>query len=441
VELDPKIRFFLDSPLAQTPPVEQLTPQLLRDLLRQYPVPVLNPPIHAVRDLEVAGAPGSLLVRLYTPSGARNLPLIVFFHGGGFVMCTLDTYDDFCKLLANYSGCAVASVEYRLAPENPFPGPLEDCYAALKGLAAQGERLGIDPTRLAVAGDSAGGNLATATALLARDRGGPALRYQALIYPCVDPACDSASARALATGYLLRRDTMQWFWSHYLTSAADRANPLATPLRADLKGLPAVTLITGEFDPLRDEGRAYVERLQGAGINTIFRCHPGMIHLFYGMRTLIPYADTAFKLMGADIRSLLMSERRRGKRMTDRLQVERLVRELHAARVDGDLEGLCRVFSRDARLRIGGSGDGKRISLDASGMSVIRPWLSVLVKTFRLSRYQLLSLTVEGMRAAVHWRVDIHSKITGAIVPTELMDLIEVSGGRVASLTEFFVPC
>ena len=184
-----------------------------------------------------------------------------------------------------------------------------------------------------------------------------------------------------------------------------------------------------------------MERLQGAGINTIFRWHPGMIHLFYGMRTLIPYADTAFKLMGADIRSLLMSERRRGNRMTDRLQVERLVRELHAARVDGDLEGLCRVFSRDARLRIGGSGDGKRIALDASGMSVIRPWLSALVKTFKLSRYQLLSLTIEGMRAAVHWRVDIHSKITGAIVPTELMDLIEVSGGRVVSLTEFFVPC
>jgi acetyl esterase len=305
VELDPKIRFFLDSPLAQTPPVEQLTPQLLRDLLRQYPVPVLNPPIHAVRDLEVAGAPGSLLVRLYTPSGARNLPLIVFFHGGGFVMCTLDTYDDFCKLLANYSGCAVASVEYRLAPENPFPGPLEDCYAALKGLAAQGERLGIDPTRLAVAGDSAGGNLATATALLARDRGGPALRYQALIYPCVDPACDSASARALATGYLLRRDTMQWFWSHYLKSAADRVNPLATPLRADLKGLPAVTLITGEFDPLRDEGESYADRLRAAGVEVTGRRYLGMIHGFASLPYLTPVANRALADVGADLRTAL----------------------------------------------------------------------------------------------------------------------------------------
>lgn len=127
--------------------------------------------------------------------------------------------------------------------------------------------------------------------------------------------------------------------------------------------------------------------------------------------------------------------------MTDRLQVERLVRELHAARVEGDLERLCRVLAPDARLRIAGSGDGKRIALDASGMSVIRPWLSVLVKTFKLSRYQLLSLTVEDSRAAAHWRVDIHSKITGVIVPTELVDVIEVRDGCIASLIEFFVPC
>jgi ketosteroid isomerase-like protein len=127
--------------------------------------------------------------------------------------------------------------------------------------------------------------------------------------------------------------------------------------------------------------------------------------------------------------------------MTDRLQVERLVRELHAARVAGELERLCRVFAADARLRIAGSGDGKRIALDASGLSAIRPWLSVLVKTFKLSRYELVALTVEGLRAAAHWRVDIHSKITGVVVPTEIVDLIEVSDGHIASLTEFFVPC
>ncbi len=205
MELDPKIRAYLDSPLGQFPPLEKFTPQVVRDLLQQYPAPKLEPPIHAVRDLKVPGAQTPLLVRLYTPSAARNLPLIVFFHGGGFVICNLDMYDDLCKLLANYSGCAVASVDYRLAPEAPFPAPLEDCYAALKALAAQGESLNIDPTRLAVAGDSAGGNLATATALLARDRAGPALRYQGLLYPFLDPECASASVETLGTGYLLTR--------------------------------------------------------------------------------------------------------------------------------------------------------------------------------------------------------------------------------------------
>ena len=170
MELDPKIRAYLDSPVGQFPPVEQFTPQAVRELLAQYPAPVLAPPIHAVRDLKVRGAQGELLVRLYTPGAAHNLPLIVFFHGGGFVICNVGMYDDLCKLLANYSGCAVASVEYRLAPEAPFPAAPEDCYAALQSLAAQGESLGIDATRIAVAGDSAGGNLATVTALLARDR-------------------------------------------------------------------------------------------------------------------------------------------------------------------------------------------------------------------------------------------------------------------------------
>ena len=170
--------------MGQMLPLEHLSPQLLRDMLKQFPAPVLNPPIHAVRDLKVPGAAGDMLVRLYTPSAARNLPLIVFFHGGGFVICNVGMYDDLCKFLANYSGCAVASVEYRLAPEAPFPAPLEDCYSALKWLAAHAADLNVDPARLAVAGDSAGGNLATATALLARDRDGPALRYQALFYPC-----------------------------------------------------------------------------------------------------------------------------------------------------------------------------------------------------------------------------------------------------------------
>jgi len=196
LSLDPQVETFLKSPWAQLLPVEKISAAMLRTLVKQNPLPVFAPPVHATRDLSVRGAQGTIRARLYRPSAARKLPLIVYFHGGGFVICDIDVYDDLCRQLANYSGCAVVSVEYRLAPEVPFPGPLEDCYSALEYLARQGESLDVDATRLAVAGDSAGGNLATAAALLARDRHGPALRYQALIYPALDPACDSASMRA-----------------------------------------------------------------------------------------------------------------------------------------------------------------------------------------------------------------------------------------------------
>jgi acetyl esterase len=199
-------------------------------------------------------------------------------------------------------------VDYRLAPEAPFPAPLEDCYAALKGLAAQGERLGIDPTRLAVAGDSAGGNLATATALLARDREGPTLRYQGLLYPFLDPECASASAETLGTGgYLLTRNTMQWFWDHYLKSAADRTNPLAAPLRAKLSGLPAATVATAEFDPMRDEGEAYADRLRGAGVAVTGRRYLGMIHGFASMPYVTAVANRALADLGADLKTALMA--------------------------------------------------------------------------------------------------------------------------------------
>jgi acetyl esterase len=303
--LDPKVHAFLASPMGEMPPLQMITPQLLRDMLKQWPAPVLNPPVHAVRDLQVPAAQGKILVRLYTPSAAAKLPLIVFFHGGGFVICDVGIYDDFCKFLARDSGCAVASVDYRLAPENAFPGPLEDCYAALEWLAGAGAELGVDTTRLAVAGDSAGGNLATATALLARDRRGPALRYQALIYPCLDPACESASQQSLGAGYMLRRDVMQWFWNHYLQGPADRTNPLATPLRADLAGLPPATVVTAEFDPLRDEGEAYADRLRSAGVEVTGRRYLGMIHGFASMPYLTAVANRALTDVGADLKAAL----------------------------------------------------------------------------------------------------------------------------------------
>jgi acetyl esterase len=305
LSVDPQVETFLKSPWAQLPPVEHLTAGMLRTMVKQYPMPVLAPAIHATEDLSVPGAQGAIRARLYRPSAARDLPLVVFFHGGGFVICDIDVYDDTCRLLANYSGCAVASVEYRLAPEAPFPAPLEDCYSALVHLAGQGSTLGFDAARLAVAGDSAGGNLATATAQLARDRHGPALRYQGLLYPALDPACDSASMRALAEGFLLSREVMRWYWGCYLSKPADAANPLAAPLRANVAGLPPATVGTAEFDPLRDEGEAYADHLRGAGVVVVGRRYLGMIHGFASLPHVTAVALRALADVAADLHTAL----------------------------------------------------------------------------------------------------------------------------------------
>lgn len=305
MSLDPALKAFLASPLAQLPPVETLTAQGLRAMLKLYPAPVLAPPIHASEDLEVPGAAGALRVRLYRPTPATKLPLIVFFHGGGFVFCDLEVYDDLCRFLANFSGCALASVEYRLAPETRFPGGLEDCYSALQQLAGRATSLGLDGSRLAVAGDSAGGNLATATALLARDRQGPALRYQALLYPALEPTCSSVSQRAFAEGYLLSQAVMQWYWNCYLRSPEDAAQPYAAPLIADVSGLPPATIVTAEFDPLRDEGEAYADRLRAAHVPVVGRRYLGMIHGFASLPYLTPVALRALADVGADLRGAL----------------------------------------------------------------------------------------------------------------------------------------
>ena len=303
--LDPALKAFLASPLAQVPPVETLTAQGLRAMLKQFPAPVLAPPIHATEDLQLPGAAGPLRVRLYRPSPAAGLPLTVFFHGGGFVFCDIEVYDDLCRFLANFSGCALASVEYRLAPETRFPGPLEDCYSALQQLAERAKSLGLDAGRLAVAGDSAGGNLATATALLARDRHGPPLRYQALIYPALEPACSSLSQRAFAEGYLLSQAVMQWYWNCYLRSHTDAAEAYAAPLTANVSGLPPTTIVTAEFDPLRDEGEAYADKLRAAQVPVVGRRYLGMIHGFASLPYLTPVALRALGDIGADLHGAL----------------------------------------------------------------------------------------------------------------------------------------
>jgi acetyl esterase len=305
--VDPKFEPILAMPEMQfVAPPPDVTAPMVREAMAALRVPEDPVPIHATRELAVAGAAGPLRARLYSPAAGRALPLVAFFHGGGFVLCDLDTHDNLCRRLASESGCAVVAVEYRLAPETPFPGPLEDCYAALADLVARAAELGVDPARVAVAGDSAGGNLATAVCLLARDRGGPAIRYQALFYPCVDATCGSASMRELEAGYMLSRSVMEWFWDCYAAGPAQKRDPLVSPLFApDLAGLPPASITTAEYDPLRDEGERYAERLKAAGVPVVVRRYNGMIHGFVTMPLVTEQARTGIADVAGDLRLAL----------------------------------------------------------------------------------------------------------------------------------------
>jgi acetyl esterase len=306
--LDPKFRPVLEMPGMQLgAPPPGVTAAMVREAAKQMLPPIPPPPIQEVRDIEVKGPAGMLRVRLYYPSHAGNLPLVVFYHGGGFVLCDLDSHDMLCRSLANESGCAFASVEYRLSPEAKFPAPLEDCYAALVQLTTRASELGFDAQRVAVAGDSAGGNLAAAVCLLARDRRGPAIQFQLLLYPCLDAGCAIASQHEFAKGYMLTREVLQWFYECYVAQPADGANPLVSPLEAtDLSGLPPASITTAECDPLRDEGELYGERLRAAGVNAITRRYDGMIHGFTQMALITEVANNNIADVARDLRAALV---------------------------------------------------------------------------------------------------------------------------------------
>ncbi|CAI8898134.1 acetyl esterase [Pseudomonas sp. IT-196MI5] len=263
-------------------------------------------PMSEVRDLRVAGADGELDARLYRPSEEPNLPLLVFFHGGGFVMGNLDTHDNLCRSLARQTEAVVVSVAYRLAPESKFPAAPLDCYAATCWLVEHAAELRVDGSRLAVAGDSAGGNLALAVSQLATRRQGPKISYQCLFYPVTDAGCDSQSFEVFAESYLLSAGMMRWFWQQYLQDIGQADDPLASPLRAEsLAGLPPTTLITAEFDPLRDEGEAMAECLREAGVPVRVQRCDGMIHGFISMAPFVEGAAHALSDAAADLRGAL----------------------------------------------------------------------------------------------------------------------------------------
>ena len=236
-----------------------------------------------VRDRTAPGPGGEIPIRFYTPAGKGPFPAMVFFHGGGWVVGDLETTDFWCRAVTNASGCIVASVNYRHAPEHKFPAAVEDACASTEWIAANAAKLNIDPAAIAVGGSSAGGNLAAVAAIMARDRGGPAIRCQVLNVPVLDHDFESGSYRKNADGYGLTRAAMQWFWGHYLKTPADGAHPHVSPLREkDLRGLPPAFVATAEYEPLLDEGAAYAKRLQQAGVAVEYRNYAGMVHMFLG---------------------------------------------------------------------------------------------------------------------------------------------------------------
>jgi len=238
-------------------------------------------PVARVEPLSVPGPASEIPARLYAPDVEGSLPALIHFHGGGWVICDLDTHDGFCRSLANAAGCAVVSVDYRLAPEHRYPAALEDCYAVLEYVWRNAAGLRLDPTRLGVIGDSAGGNLAAAVALKARDAGEPALRAQILTYPALDPRCEHPSMQENAEGYFLTQSAMRWFWGHYMGEGCDPRDPYLAPLYApDLSGLPPALVVTAKYDPLRDEGEAYARRLEEAGVAVELSRYDGVFHGF-----------------------------------------------------------------------------------------------------------------------------------------------------------------
>lgn len=262
-------------------------------------------PVDTVRDLSIDGPGGDLRLRLYHPGVETAPPLVVYLHGGGFVIGDLETQDGLCRAIANRAGCALLSVDYRLAPEHPFPAALDDTSAALEWAAANAARLDADPHRLGIAGDSAGGNLAAAAALRARDRGGPALRVCAVLCPVIDCRTDDRSMLLRAEGYFVTRERMVWYWDQYAPAGIDRTSPELSPLRADLAGFPPTVVVTAGLDPLMDQGVDFARACSHAGVDTALIHRPGTIHGFLGFQASLPGARTALDEVSALLASRL----------------------------------------------------------------------------------------------------------------------------------------
>ncbi|MEY4880230.1 MAG: carboxylesterase NlhH [Pseudomonadota bacterium] len=310
MQFDPFIKALFDQlPQLANLQVWQLTPRQARAEFKKL-CTLANQnaaPIGKVENVEATGTENPIPIRVYTPvaAGSSALPALAYFHGGGFVLGDIDCYDPLCRTLANESGCRVLSVDYRLAPEHPFPAAVEDCFAALKWIEANSSVLGIDPNRIGVAGDSAGGNLAAVVAQLAKSKGGPHLAFQLLIYPMTSLHQDAPSAFGFG-GNVLTQPAVSWFYKQYVSDDVEPGDPRLSPLQAtDFSGLPPAYVVTAGFDPLRDEGAAYAAKLKAAGVKVRHIDYPTMIHGFFSMQDLIPMASEAVAAAGQAARDAL----------------------------------------------------------------------------------------------------------------------------------------
>jgi len=250
---------------------------------------VKGAPVARTVDRTIPGYGGALPVRIHWPAGTGPFPALVFFHGGGWVLGDLDSHDVTCRSLTNQAACVTVSVDYRLAPEHKFPAAVEDCQAAYQWVRAKGRDVGADTARVGVAGDSAGGNLSAVVSQLAASSGAPVPTCQVLIYPAVDASLETESHRELVDGHVIPRERLLWYMTQYLSRDSDRTDLRFSPLRApSLEGQPPAMIVTAGFDPLRDEGRAYADRLREAGVDVVYREYPGQIHAFVSLTKAIP---------------------------------------------------------------------------------------------------------------------------------------------------------
>lgn len=310
--IDPQAKKLLElAKAAGVPEMWQLTPDQAREeYLKRTAKTKPQVDIFKVEDREIPGPNGGISVRIYSPRSLEShesLPALVWFHGGGFVIGDLESHDSACRELANKAECIVVAVDYRLAPEHKFPSAVDDCYAALEWVFEQASRLQVDIKKIAVGGDSAGGNLAAVVALLARDSSEIQICFQLLIYPCVAPEPETRSHHQFANGYLLTRKTITWFFQHYLRNAKDAYDPRYAPLEAeDLTDLPPSLVLVAGFDPLRDEGIEYARSMIEAGNRVSLINYEGMIHGFFLMGAVLDEANRAVKESARQLREIFL---------------------------------------------------------------------------------------------------------------------------------------